>query len=107
MRRLVLFCCVLIGVSLSGGCLSPATRLPTLWPRHPAVEKLSYEYHDPYPDRNVGPDVDQRPRGFNQQRTEPRRAVDLRAVHLGGPQPGEPPSQPPPLGMKYPDVVDP
>ena len=65
------------GCLLLAGCVNPAlTRLPTFEAGHPFVEKRSYERHDPFPDRLIGPDTQVRPRDFNDQRAEPRRALE-------------------------------
>jgi len=88
---------------LAAGCFSPIhTRLPTLANRSPDVERQSFNLHDPLPERDVGPDTQVRPRGFNEQRSEPRRTLDGRGL-IGTPQiPG---SALPPVGSQYPDVV--
>ncbi|MBI1314614.1 hypothetical protein GC176_25255 [bacterium] len=74
---------ILLLVNLTGCAYDPRRmRLPELWPRHPELERRAAEYHDPFPDASVGPDADSRPRGFNRQRSETRRAADLRSVHI-------------------------
>ena len=57
-------------------------KLPEVWPRHPELERRAAEYHDPFPDDSIGPAADSRPRGFGRQRSETRRAADLRSVHF-------------------------
>jgi hypothetical protein len=85
------------------GCFSPFhTRLPTFVNRSPEVEKRSFSLHDPLPDRDLGPDTLARPRGFNDQRSEPRRTLEGRGL-IGSPLP--PDSQIPPSGLEYPEVV--
>ena len=98
MKFVVLGCLV-----LAAGCFSPFhTRLPTFANRSPAEEKRSFNLHDPLPERDVGPDTQVRPRGFIEQRSEPRRTLEGRGL-LGTPtQPG---SQLPPGGAEYPEVV--
>lgn len=87
------------------GCLSPNTQMPQLMHRPPEVEKRSYAFHDPYPDVEFGPEMSQRPRGFDEPRTNTRRSKETRAlVDLirGAPTPVPAMS---PLGSKYPHVV--
>lgn len=73
--------CLAAGCLLAAGCFNPAfTRLPMLDPGQPQVEKRSYERHDPFPDRLSAPDTQVRPREFNGQRTEPRRALEERLL---------------------------
>ncbi len=68
---------------LSGCAYDPRRfRLPEVWPRHPEIERRAAEYHDPFPDDAIGPPADSRPRGFGRQRSETRRAADLRSVHF-------------------------
>lgn len=98
--------CVLGFVLMLSGCLSPwTTRFPTAQPRHPLVEKKSYEFHDPFPERAAAPDTENRPRGFENARAAPRRAVEG-AMLRGMPQHPEPlPAQPLPSSQKYPNAV--
>lgn len=90
------------------GCVSPTeTRLPTAMPRHPQVEKQSYEFNDPYPSVDLGPDMHASPHGFAQPRPEPRRNQEVRNVVdilRGTPAPT---AQPDPLGVSYSGVVRP
>ena len=59
------------------GCFNPAvTRLPTLEPSHPAIEKRSLERHDPFPNDRLGPATQVRPRAFEEPRTEPRKNLE-------------------------------
>lgn len=59
------------------GCLnSRDTSYPQLQTGPPTFENRRYQVHDPFPDRSAGPDTMSRPRGYDRQRTEPRRAVD-------------------------------
>ncbi len=91
------------------GCLSEAhTRFPTLFPRHHSrIQRQASEFHDPYPSNQLGPNVDQRPRGFNIPRTETRGGKEAAAEverikqsrRLAPPQDL--------LGKKYPKVVRP
>lgn len=62
------------------GCLSPKyTRLPTLRPSDVESERQALTYHDPNPDRDMGPPID-RPRGFDRPRAEPRRILEHQAI---------------------------
>ena len=108
MRSTLLRSCLLWGLLLNFGCISPLnTRLPTVESRHPELEKRSYERHDPFADRLKGPDTQTRPRGFDIQRTEPRRALEDRMLQ-GSPLENEPPApRLPRTGWRYPNVVQP
>lgn len=85
--------------------MSPQTRLPTLYPRDPRLERRLYEFHDPFPDENLGPETSGRPRSFSVPRTEPRRALEFRM--LQGLRPEAEPSGPrlPRNQWSYPDSV--
>lgn len=109
MRWIVLPGCILGGLSMLSGCISTAdTRLPTLFPRHPTVEKRASELFDPYPDSLAGPGTNQRPLGFGLPRTEPRRDLELRALRLRPMVPGQPSSAlPPPPHRRYSNAVQP
>lgn len=98
--------CLPAGCLLLAGCLNPAlTRLPALHPGHPQVEKRSFERHDPFPDRLMGPDTEVRPREFNEQRTEPRRALEERLFQGAGQNGRFPPRTPDLRGSEYRDSV--
>ena len=94
-------------IALVSGCFSPArTRYPTWEPGDPRAEKRAYELHDPLPDRTTGPDTLSRPRGFELQRTEPRRALEGRpqmVAPMGSPEYLPPPTGP--TGSQYPNAV--
>ncbi|HBH54411.1 MAG TPA: hypothetical protein DDY91_21205 [Planctomycetaceae bacterium] len=64
---------LLAALALAGCVSSQHTRLPTLSYNRPDVERKSYEYFDPAPDRDAGPAID-RPPGMEIQRSEPRRS---------------------------------
>ncbi len=71
--------------------------------RSPAVEKRAFSLHDPLPEQDAGPDTFSRPRGFIDQRSEPRRTVEGRPLLDNAPtglgvQPG-------PGTSEYPEVV--
>jgi hypothetical protein len=99
---------LLIGyVVLLSGCPSPrTTRFPTWEASHPRAERKNYELDDPFPDRTAAPDTQARPRGFDIQRTAPRRAVEgrVRGVQPVGPQ-GYPQPAIGAASSEYPNVV--
>jgi len=66
---------------LAAGCISPQnTRFPTLgWNRDSRSERQSYTYHNPLPDPNLAKEIE-RPRGFENQRAEPRLSQDRSAI---------------------------
>lgn len=91
---------VLCAVAMAGCVSSQHTRLPTLGYNRPDVERRSYEFHDPAPDREAGPEIE-RPRGFERQRAEPRRIMEQYSNQSGsGVQSGLRPS-----AAKYPNSV--
>jgi hypothetical protein len=96
-------CLVAIAIACLAGCPTPDnTRFPTLAPRPPAIERQSYQRHDPYPNENLGPETFTRPREFREQREEPRR------VREGQPLPGVFVPEtigPPATGAQYRDAV--
>ena len=77
--------CLLLSVCvLLPGCLvNQNTRMPQSRPRHPKAERRSFEFHDPFPNAELGPVGGPRPPGMNQPRTEARRAMEQRAAHGG------------------------
>ena len=101
MRRIRFVGCA----ALMAGCISPQnTRLPTLRPS--SAERESYVYHDPLPDREAGPAID-RPRGFERQRSEPRRTLERDEItsRIVGTNGGG--SSNNPSASRYPSSVDP
>ena len=98
-------------LSALAGCASKSmTRFPRLMAQHPAVEKRAFQIHDPLPDSNLGPDMQNRPREFNVQRTESRRFRDIRHAFEHGRQLNPQPQATAPAGLfgsKYPNVVHP
>lgn len=73
--RPVLMLALAVGSSLLlSGCWY--VRLPTLYTGHPVAERRAYELHDPFPEREPGPDTFVRPRGFEEQRRQPRRSAE-------------------------------
>jgi hypothetical protein len=78
------------GIRLAGcavllaGCISPKyTRFPTLRPSDPVAERESFNYHNPLPNPANGSPTIERPRGFENQRAEPRRAIEVDAITNG------------------------
>ena len=89
------------GALVLAGCVSSqTTRLPTLRASRPDVETRSYEYHDPSADNDFGPHVD-RPPGFEQQRSVPRRSREK----AGNPAAAGVESGLRPAALKYPNSV--
>lgn len=88
--------CAVTSLFVAAGCvLPPHTRLPTLQPRDPRLERRLYEFHDPFPDDALGPETNQRPPSFNTPRTAPRRALEFQMLQglqqqQQQPQPDEP-----------------
>jgi hypothetical protein len=74
---------MLLPVLLSGCLINQNTRMPQPRPRHPKVERHSYEFHDPFPNAELGPMGGPRPPGMAVPRTEARRAMEQRAAHGG------------------------
>lgn len=70
-----LLCCSMVG------CLSPmTTRLPTFVNGDPRREGRAFEFHDPLPDPNIGPDLGIRPPDFNLPRTRARQGAEQRIL---------------------------
>ncbi|MBX3436777.1 MAG: hypothetical protein KF861_04740 [Planctomycetaceae bacterium] len=62
------------GLLCCSGCFQPwSLRLPTCWTHTPEVERMESQYHDPFPDSQVGPDTGTRPLFYDQQRPLPVR----------------------------------
>jgi hypothetical protein len=90
------------------GCITPwNTRLPTLDPGIPAVERRMYEIHDPYPEQDLGPDTQTRPRYFEEPRSQPRRLLEGRMLRDLGPSGVPTTPAVPPSAAQYPDSVQP
>jgi len=61
----------------AGGCVNSGnTQLPQLGFNDARYERAAAEYHDPFPETDVGPGVSARPRGFTTARSEPRRTLE-------------------------------
>ena len=69
---------LLVGaVALCAGCVNPGnTQLPRVGYNDARYEQAVAEYHDPFPETDVGPGVSARPRGFTTARSEPRRTLE-------------------------------
>jgi hypothetical protein len=90
--RPLIVAALLVSICLNGCAYDPKRfQLPSLTRRHPAVERRLADFHDPFPDDTLGPESSARPPSFARQRTLPRRAADLRGVHLLNPRDRLPP----------------
>ena len=74
--------CLVVAVFASGCAANPYMKLPQMYHRPVEVEERASEYHDPFPDSLSGPNISGRPRSFGRPRTAPRKAANLRGVHL-------------------------
>lgn len=72
--KIRLVCCA----ALVSGCISSNTRLPTLGYNDTRAERQSLDYINPLPERETSKEIE-RPRGFEYQRAEPRRALERSA----------------------------
>ena len=76
---------ILLGLATLGlsGCLTPwNTRFPELWGRGTEYERREQQIQDPYPDSQLGPDTNIRPRDYANQRSQARRVKDGYAAAL-------------------------
>jgi hypothetical protein len=92
----------------AAGCITPwNTRLPTLQPVIPAVERRAAEIHDPYAVPDLGPETQTRPPNFVEPRSEQRRLIEGRMLRDA--LPGGVPAAPalPPSAWQYPQAVQP
>lgn len=103
-RCLFSACCLLCLT----GCLTPWNyRLPTVFNRPPEVERVEQQYHDPYPDSQLGPSTGSRPLQYTEQRPlavrirEKSDGSRLRSLNGGFTAPPVSPSP----GSQYPAVV--
>ncbi len=98
---------VLAGAALLAGCVnSQNTRLPRLGYNDPRVERQSYVYHNPLPERESARDIE-RPRGFEFQRTEPVRTQERARITEGITGAGGTSEGLSPSASRYPDSVNP
>lgn len=97
---------VLAGAVSVTGCLNPmTTRLPEIAPRDTRVELRSLARHDPFPDPDLGPDTFARPRGFENERPQPRRLYEERLLQGQQPEFARPMPSMPGAAREYPNVV--
>lgn len=88
------------------GCLNPwHTRMPTFRTQSPESERRESEYHDPFPDSQIGPETGFRPEDYHQQRPLPVRTRQRFDVSRFRQQLMTPPPVSPPPGSEYPQVV--
>jgi hypothetical protein len=102
--RLAAAVCSLIGLS---GCLAPwNVRLPMVFNNSPEAERIEQQYHDPYPDTQLGPNTGSRPRQYNEQRPLPVRIREKSDVsRVIAPRGSVAPPVSPAPGSEYPSVV--
>ena len=94
---------LLVAISSVPGCVTPwNTRLPRVAPSPPAAEGRSYQVHDPFPEEDLGPETQVRPREYIESRPAPRRAIEGNTL-MGVPPAG--PMLPPPSSYNYSGVV--
>jgi hypothetical protein len=95
---------IAVGATFVLGCVNPrTTRLPDLYTRDPRLEIRSLARFDPFPDPELGPDTQVRPRGFETERTMPRRNYEERLLQGAPPEFG--PAMPPPTSGRYPQSL--
>ena len=76
-----LLCCSFVLVTCLSGCMNPYnTRFPTLWTAHPQSELQAFQQQDPFPDPDMAPGTESRPRAFIRPRNEARRAAEQRIL---------------------------
>ncbi len=68
----------LLFILVLSGCGTPETRYLSCRPRPAAIESLSYNVHDPFPDEDAGPMTGTRPRAFMKPYSDTRKDLDLR-----------------------------
>jgi hypothetical protein len=84
------------------GCIGPReTQFLSCVPRPPHVEARSWDWHDPFPDENAGPDTVTRPRSFMEPRSDTRKSFDLRFLQAMHPSAGRTRLAPGPLWPGY------
>lgn len=92
---------------LAGCAADPYLKTPTLQARSPAAERRAAEYHDPFPDDEMGPKTFSRPRDFHMPRTTTRQSAELRSLHMLGPDEALAPPKSTRPERRYSQVVDP
>lgn len=79
------------------GCINArTTRLPSLAAGDPRSEAAAYQYHDPFPERELAPSMSTRPRGFDVARPETRRVLENSRGPLASPAGASAAAYPPP-----------
>ncbi len=104
------FSVLMIGAScaLLSGCMTdPYLKWPSIAPRSASAERRAAEYHDPFPDDQMGPKTFSRPRDFQAPRTTTRQSAELRSLHMLGPDEAFAPPQSNRPERRYSQVVDP
>lgn len=71
----------------------------------PEVERIEQQYHDPYPDSQMGPSTGFRPTEYNEQRPLPVRIREKSDGSRGRAGSVTPPPVSPDVGSQYPGVV--
>ena len=97
---------ICLTVTVVSGCVSSMyARYPVPWVNHPGSEAQAYQQQDPFPDPDIGPDAQGRPRDYARPRTESRKAAEQRLLFglPGTPESMRPGS--PQGGLKRPAAV--
>jgi len=71
---------LVIFLLLIAGCGSPETRLLSWYPQPASLEAKLYDLHDPFPERDAGPDTYSRPRDFLEPRSDSQKSLNLRKL---------------------------
>lgn len=88
------------------GCVNPMnTQFPQPFPTNLQAEELSYRFHDPFPDNDIGPSTATRPPSYMQQRSVDRRAAENRMLRGYNLQQAPVSAVPPRAAYEYPDAV--
>jgi hypothetical protein len=88
------------------GCITPwNTKMPQWHMSSAEWQQREAQNQDPFPDSDIGPDTGVRPRGYNQQRSDPLRtkikSEDTRIRLQVAPPPGATNG----IGAQYPEAV--
>ena len=94
---------ILGGIS---GCVNPLnTQFPQPFPTSMQAEELSYRFHDPFPDNDIGPQTMTRPPSYMDQRSQERRAAENRMLRGYNLQEAPVSAVPPRAAYQYPESV--